>query len=239
MQQALLNLVINALDAMPSGGTLELGLRPLARGKEEGAELTVRDDGIGMPPDVQNRMFEPFFTTKGEKGTGLGMAMVGTIVRRHGGTISTESAPGSGTEVRIWLPSSDSAHNNASLPHKELLEGVRVLVVDDEPGTRNTVSRVLQRFGLVVEPVGSGKEVLGQQTKFDVVVCDVMLPDMLGTDLIDAAPLSSVSSELPFVFMSGFSGVYRHVGAKENVAFVKKPFESKALLKAIESVLRR
>ena len=106
---ALVNLIVNAIDAMPDGGTITLR----SGEAERGGWVEVADDGPGMPPEVERRVFEPFFTTKGAEGTGLGLAMVYATVQRHGGSVKLETAPGKGTTFRLWFPATSSAPPSA------------------------------------------------------------------------------------------------------------------------------
>ena len=193
LRELMTNLIFNAVDALPTGGTIRL--RVVA---EDGqAIIEVTDSGVGMSAEVQQRVFEPFFTTKGERGTGLGLAMVFGIVEQHGGHIEVRSAPGDGTTFRITFPLVDNAPSAADAetgrpPDAAVMEPprpLRVLVVDDEPMMTRAVVRMLKPSGHMVSVAGSGEEALeklAEQT-FDVVVSDMgMGAGMNGWELADA-----------------------------------------------------
>src|SRR5205823_10436527 len=129
LREVLVNLIFNAVDAMPRGGDLTLAVHPAGAG----AELSVRDGGQGIPPAIQRRMFEPFFTTKGEHGSGLGLAMVRKVVASHGGRIDVRSAPDQGTTVAIWLPTTDAPAEPvaAAAVGAGPARVARIVVVDD------------------------------------------------------------------------------------------------------------
>ena len=188
LREALLNLVQNALDAMQGGGTL--GIRTALH--DEIVELEVSDSGIGMTDEVRERAFEPFFTTKGQKGTGLGLAEVYGIVKRHRGHVEIESEPGRGTTMRIRLP---RAIMPAAEPRKDVRRPRakrRVLLVEDHVDSREFMTALLETDGHVVTPVGSVKEALDllespAGAEFQVLVTDIGLPDASGWDLIPQA----------------------------------------------------
>src|ERR1700682_193368 len=158
LRELLTNLIFNAVDALPHGGTIRL--RVLA---EEGLGVVeVIDSGLGMTPEVQARVFEPFFTTKGEGGSGLGLAMVFGIVEQHGGHIEVRSAPGDGTTFRISFPLVNASIEPVSSPQPaarmEPLRPLRILAVDDEPMMTRAVVRMLKPSGHVVSVAASGEE---------------------------------------------------------------------------------
>ena len=184
LREALLNLVQNALDAMHGGGTL--GIRTTLH--DEIVELEVSDSGIGMTDEVRERAFEPFFTTKGQKGTGLGLAEVYGIVKRHRGHVEIDSEPGRGTTMRIRLP---RAIMPAAEPRRDVAKPRakrRILLVEDHVDSREFMTALLQTEGHTVTPVGSVKEALEllespQGAEFQVLVTDIGLPDASGWDL--------------------------------------------------------
>jgi PAS domain S-box-containing protein len=190
LREALLNLVQNALDAMQTGGTLSIHTAVLDENK---VQLEVMDSGVGMTAEVRERAFEPFFTTKGQKGTGLGLAEVYGIVRRHRGEVEIDSQQGLGTTVRITLP---RARPPAAEPRKEPIARPRikrrVLLVEDHMDSREFMTALLETEGHTVTPVSSVKEALehldspeGEQ--FEVMITDIGLPDASGWDLIPKA----------------------------------------------------
>ena len=188
LREALLNLVQNALDAMQGGGTL--GIRTALH--DEIVELEVSDSGIGMTDEVRERAFEPFFTTKGQKGTGLGLAEVYGIVKRHRGHVEIDSEPGRGTTMRIRLP---RAMMPAAEPRRDVARPRarrRVLLVEDHVDSREFMTALLQTEGHTVTPVGTVKEALElleapEGAEFQVLVTDIGLPDASGWDLIPQA----------------------------------------------------
>ena len=216
LEQVLVNLSINARDAMLRGGTLTIRTGETTLDATSAAVLDVmpgpfvtidvEDTGTGMDEATRIRAFEPFFTTKGPtQGAGLGLATVYGIVRQSGGAISLHSAPGAGTHVRIHLPRGDASTTTASpAAGKQESRGV-VLLVEDEPRVRAQARRLLQRSGYeVIEASdgGAGKRLFAEgQDDIDVVVTDVVMPIMGGVDMI--ATLRAARPELPVVFVSG------------------------------------
>ncbi len=196
LREALTNLVMNAVDAMPSGGTLRFRTSTSELHYEaEGstvpaghAVIEVIDNGAGMPEQVRLRCLEPFFTTKGVRGTGLGLAMVYGFVRRHGGAIEVESAPGRGTTVRLRMPAlrAPSEEAPAVLPRK--VERLRILLVDDDPQVLRVHRRYLDSDGHTVTTAASGQEALQRfdSAPFDVVLTDSAMPEMNGAQLARA-----------------------------------------------------
>ena len=191
VRELMTNLIFNAVDALPSGGTI--GLRVLIQNGQ--GIIEVADSGVGMSAEVQARVFEPFFTTKGEHGTGLGLAMVFGIVEQHSGHIEVRSAPGAGTTFRMTfpviqvLPAEAELSPTASVRLELLQRLLRVLVVDDEPMMTKAVVRMLKPSGHAVTVAGSGEEALEKLAAqaFDVVVSDLGLGSgMNGWELADA-----------------------------------------------------
>jgi two-component system, cell cycle sensor histidine kinase and response regulator CckA len=251
LEQALVNLSLNARDAMLRGGTLTI------RTGEETLDLTaatvldvipgpyitidVEDTGIGMDEATRGHAFEPFFTTKGPaQGAGLGLAMVYGIVRQSGGAISLESAPGAGTRVRIHLPrggANDVAEPAIAPPTVET-RGL-VLLVEDEPRVRSQARRLLQRSGYAVLEASDGAEAkrifAERQDDIDVVVTDVAMPIVGGVEMV--ATLRAVRPELPVVFVSGYTAEEQDLPLGNRTAFLTKPYTIEALCDAIEAVV--
>jgi PAS domain S-box-containing protein len=178
LREALTNLVLNAVDAMPHGGQIRLS----ARTEDGRAVVSVADTGVGMPADVQARIFEPFFTTKGERGTGLGLAQTYGIVQQHGGLISVESQPGHGTTFRLSFP---AAAREAPAPEpvasrpEATAPPMRILAIDDEPALARMVALILRKQGHTVETATSGEAGLALMAErpFDLVITDLGLGD--------------------------------------------------------------
>jgi PAS domain S-box-containing protein len=254
IQQVLLNLSLNARDAMPDGGTLvlevgtavvdgtQLHLQPPVPAGTY-ARLVVSDTGEGMPPEVAERIFEPFFTTKARgQGTGLGLATVYGIVAEAGGSINVYSEAGVGTTFRIYLPlvSAPSAtpapETAAAVPDGA---GRSVLVVEDEPALARVVARILTDAGYRVQVATGGPEalVLAAEQDCDLVLTDVIMPEMSGRRLAEL--LWERRPGLPVLYMSGYSNGLlgtTHV-LDSGVALLEKPFTAVELLTKVGAVL--
>jgi len=259
LEQVLLNLAVNARDAMPDGGSLTIStIRVrLAPGRDEPAAggvppgdyvvLGVADTGVGMDPETKRKIFEPFFTTKptGE-GTGLGLATVYGIVRQSGGAITVESEPGQGTRFRVFLPCvADRALDKGPDPVEPVLSGRErrslILLVEDDDGVRQLTGRMLEQYGYQVMPAADGAEALqllsGLSHGVDAVVSDVVMPGIGGTELI--RELRARWPELPVLFLSGYTGedVSGDLQPGSRQAFLQKPFSPDALAAALEDLL--
>jgi signal transduction histidine kinase/CheY-like chemotaxis protein len=232
MREALLNLVLNALDAMPAGGSLRLAVsRDDAR-----AVVTVEDTGEGMSADVQERIFEPYYTTKGAAGTGLGLAVVYGIVQRHDGTVEVESHPGVGTRFTIRLPLHvPERAPDAREPAEAAPRRLRVMVVDDEPLIRNLVQALLRQEGHDVAVAASGAEALEQleSASVDVVLTDLAMPGMNGWEL--AAAVRTAAPHAAVVLSTGW-GESIAAGEPERAgvaAILPKPFTKDELVACV------
>jgi two-component system cell cycle sensor histidine kinase/response regulator CckA len=254
LQQVLLNLAINARDAMPEGGTLVLEVNSATLGGDEVnmqpplpagtyARLLVSDTGEGMSPETAARVFEPFFTTKPQgKGTGLGLATVYGIVTEAGGSINVYSEPGIGTTFRVYFPAADTpapaSDPVADAPPIARGEGETVLVVEDQPAMLKLTCRILQANGYRTL-AASGPEValrVAAENEFDLVVTDLLMPDMSGRDL--AERIEALRPGRPTLFMSGYGeellGAQRMI--PEGSAFLPKPFTEQTLLEKVRAV---
>jgi two-component system, cell cycle sensor histidine kinase and response regulator CckA len=237
LEQVLVNLAVNARDAMPDGGTLAIAVS----GVHGGVRITVVDDGAGMPDDVRERAFEPFFTTKDPgQGTGLGLATVHGIVTDSGGTVDIDSAPGQGTVVTIFLPGCTepvlSIDPPADLPDLTSTPA-RVLVVEDQEPVRRQACRILEAHGYRVTDAAGGEEALAEWHPVDVLVTDVVMPGMTGQELARIA--LDRNPDLRVVYMSGHTEdvLVRNGARARNLAFVQKPFTRATLLRAVEEAL--
>ncbi|WP_083449705.1 MULTISPECIES: PAS domain-containing sensor histidine kinase [Actinoplanes] len=248
IQQVLLNLAINARDAMPDGGSLVLEANTTVLDGEEVnmqpplpagtyARLVVSDTGEGMSPEVTARIFEPFYTTKPRgKGTGLGLATAYGIVTEAGGSINVYSEPGVGTTFRIYLPLVDSSEdtgtaiNRADAPPSG--DGRTILVVEDEVALARIVTRILTNAGYHVVTATNGHQALTMFAEHgcDLLLTDVIMPEMSGRRL--AETLHEKVPDLPVLYMSGYSngllGTTHILDA--DIAFIEKPFTSNELL---------
>src|SRR5262245_42777982 len=196
------NLILNALDAMPEGGALSI-----ATGDEgdERVVMTVADTGIGMPENVRKRIFEPFFSTKGEAGSGLGLAMTYSIVKRHGGEVRVSSEPGRGTTFTMFLPvATKTAEPVARRVGPRPRRPARVLLVDDEPQVLSALSELLQSAGHTVEAAPSGPAGLAAYApgRFDVVLSNLGMVGMNGWEFVER--LRAVDPDVPVVFITGW-----------------------------------
>ncbi len=256
LENALLNLCINARDAMPDGGrlTIETGNRWLdqraARERDlppgQYVSVCVSDTGTGMAPEVTARAFDPFFTTKPiGMGTGLGLSMVYGFVRQSGGQARIYSEPGQGTMVCLYLPRHHGVAENVDIP-RELAEAPRseqgetVLVVDDEPTVRMLVREVLADLGYTAIEAADGPaglKVLQSNARIDLLVTDVGLPGMNGRQLADAA--RERRPELRVLFITGYAenAVLNHGHLDPGMHVMTKPFAMEALASRIKELI--
>ena len=240
IEQVLINLAVNARDAMPDGGTLTIGLR----GGRRTVRLTVADNGVGMFKRVASHAFDPFFTTKPEgSGTGLGLSTVYGIVTQAGGQIGLESEPGFGTTFTIDLPisaGSEPSEPPALRSEPPPADGQTVLVVEDEEGIRALAVRILQRHGYVVVGASDGVEALAMfqsaDPPVDLVLSDVAMPRMNGVKL--AERLGEIA-DVPVLLMSGYDDVVAGDAKPPPsvVGFTAKPFKAEDLLGDIGAAL--
>ncbi len=263
LEQVLMNLVINAVDAMPDGGTLRLSAANVTIDDAEARRriglkpgphvaLGVRDSGTGIPPDTLRKIFDPFFTTKPQgKGTGLGLSTVYGIVRDAGGHVEVESAVGAGTTFVVYLPSAPPDRDAASATGRHpLAEGPgasrargpeTVLVVDDEDALRGNLARILTRRGYAVLQAAHGGEAMRVSSehrgRIDLVLSDFHMPGMHGRDLVHR--LHADRPTLRVLFMSGSSA--GPAGESDRVPgnepFIAKPFTIEALTLKVRQVL--
>jgi PAS domain S-box-containing protein len=240
VEQVLVNLAVNARDAMPAGGELHIELANVERGLAGGraVRLTVRDTGSGMRREVVERAFEPFYTTKPKgQGTGLGLATVYGIVTQAGGTIEIRSTPEKGTIVEVLLPATDAdpAREPAAGENDgPAAKGETILVVEDEAAVRRLTTRILTREGYRVLEASDGERALltweEHPNEIDLLLTDVVMPGMSGKELADRLGVEPV-------FMSGYTDdvMLRH--GVEGPRLVQKPFDAQTLLSAVRSAL--
>lgn len=200
LREALVNLVLNAADAMPDGGTLELS----ARDDGEDVLLAVRDTGPGIPDEVRARLFEPFFTTKSTSGTGLGLSVAYGIASRHRGTLEVESRPGAGATFTLRLPARSLPVPAAPAPPASTAESLRALVVDDEDVVLQVLADLLEAMGVrVVRALGGAAGVAAlEANEFDVVFTDLGMPGVTGWDV--AAAVRARSEDTRVVLVTGW-----------------------------------
>jgi two-component system, cell cycle sensor histidine kinase and response regulator CckA len=239
IEQVILNLSVNARDAMPSGGTLTIETRAVG----EQVALIVTDTGIGMTGDTIERIFEPFFTTKSVgEGTGLGLATVHGIVKQSGGEILVYSEPDLGTSFKVYLPMTGDAVREPApeLPERDPLHGDEtVLLCEDEEGVRHLVEHVLTTHGYRVLAAAGPLQALelAADCEIDALVSDVIMPDLSGPEL--ARRLESVCPGVRTLFVSGYTAetVRGRGRLPADSAFLEKPFDQLSLLRALRTLL--
>lgn len=249
LEFALLNLCINARDAMPNGGVIVV--RAQARHLADDPELpagdyvllSVADSGVGMPRDVQERAFEPFFTTKGVgKGTGLGLAQVYGIAKQAGGLARIVSHPGEGAEVTIYLPrrspDDTAAATDVLGQSASVTPGARVLVIDDDAGVRGYMVELLKGLGYEAIEAEDGKSGLAalDHAMVDLLIVDYAMPGMTGAEVARAS--RALRPDLPIVFVSGYaeSGAL-DAAIGDSARLLRKPFDGAALAAVVYSAL--
>lgn len=242
LREVLVNMVFNAVDAMPQGGTLTLSAQEIT----DQVEISVSDTGMGMSEEVRLRIFDPFFTTKGKTGMGLGLAVGYGIIRRHEGTVAVESEVGRGTSFHIRLPITRSAMKpkpTAEIPnptHTKLSQ-TKILVVDDEEYVRDLLHDILKKEGCEVVLAEGGREALSlfESEKFDAIFTDVGMPGMSGWEL--ARAVRERNKTIPLAVVTGWGEA---VGSNERKAaqvdwVVAKPFDTLHIIEIAQEVYRR
>jgi PAS domain S-box-containing protein len=256
IEQVVLNLVLNARDAMPEGGTLTLTTRGVVLSSsiyESGefllpgnyVRLSVTDTGVGMDESLRQRIFEPFFTTKSQ-GTGLGLAMVHGIVKQSGGVLQLASEPGHGSTFSLYFDqvgAPESAPVVAPSPPSRLPEARGIIVVEDDRPVREYVERILVREGYRVAAFAEASEALTllqtDPTGWSGVVSDLVLPGLTGPEFFQK--LQGLGIDIPFLSMSGYTDdeILRHGVPPQRGPFLHKPFQSRDLVDSIRALLDR
>ena len=255
IEQVFMNLVVNARDAMPSGGKLTIETSDVVLDGEFAREhigvaagryvmLAVSDTGMGMDKETQTRIFEPFFTTKEQgKGTGLGLSTVFGIVRQSGGTIWVHSEPGKGATFKVYLPVNDTPADlrRASTSINTLFGNETILVVEDEPQVRSVACGILQRLGYTVIEAGGPADAISLSATFTerihLLLSDVVMPEMSGPEL--ARRLTEVRPDMKVLCMSGYTddAVVRHGVLGSDVPYLQKPLTPKLVGRRVREVL--
>jgi signal transduction histidine kinase len=252
MELVLLNLAINARDAMPEGGVLTIASFALPSVPLELAEevaagsyvvIAVTDTGSGMTPEVQERAFEPFFTTKEQgKGTGLGLSQVYGFVRQSGGAVKLRSAPGEGTTVTIYLPRAEV------VPAAEAVEGTgppapvqhaSILVVDDDDDVRDLVVAMLEELGYQVTAADNGRtalDLLSRNSQFDLLLADVAMPGLSGVDVVHAARQLGRAPRV--LYATGYADLGAYRPGLEGEDMIRKPYRMADLAARVDGALR-
>ncbi len=248
VQTTLLNLLINARDALPTGGEVTVTVTP----RDGRILLIVSDTGSGMPPEVRARLFEPFFTTKGRSGTGLGLLMVRETARAHGGDVSITSAPNAGTTIAIDLPPApapaffhDSAHGPtsargpSSAPTPVTTTADHVLVIDDDATIRTLISELLIHDGFTITSCANGHQALveaAKSTPIAAAITDWTMPDPSGVTLIHA--LRNLRPDLPILICCGHpASELNEALALPNVGYLGKPFNPESLTTTLHQLV--
>ncbi len=226
------NLILNAVQAMPEGGLLEFEVEHDATA---GVVVRVTDSGVGMPEEVQQHIFEPLFTTKGDEGTGMGLAASYGIVQEHEGSIEVESEPNEGTTFILTFPSAEDSSPVARPEPEETVdsETAQVLVVDDEEMVRSIVTQLLSLKGHDIDQAESGAEALQRiETKaYDIVFTDFGMPEMTGAEL--ARKIREHSPGMPIILLTGYTET--DSAADDVEAILSKPFK----LEELQATIRK
>ncbi|MBN2372664.1 PAS domain S-box protein [bacterium] len=258
IEQIIMNLAVNARDAMPHGGTLTIRTENVTLDKDHCTvmqearpgrfvHLSVEDTGIGMDKDTLNKIFEPFFTTKEQgEGTGLGLSTIYGIVKQHEGWVSVYSEKGYGSTFGIYLPAllvkKQVAFKEAVSRQDFKGSGERILVIEDDEGVRSFAKRALEKNGYKVFESSNALDALSlfdrEYGDFSLVLCDVVLPDLNGVELVDR--LMAKQPRLPVLMCSGYYTNQKSqwsVISERNLHFIKKPYNTYELLKAIKEAI--
>jgi PAS domain S-box-containing protein len=236
LREVYTNLIFNAVDAMPSGGTIEIR----SRTADDEVVVEVEDTGTGMSERVASRIFDPFYTTKGAKGMGLGMSVVFGIINRHKGMITVASEPGRGTCFTIRLPAaSENGSGGAVEDVPSVPRAARILVVDDEPDIVELVTDILECDGHTVRSAGDGPAGLQrlEEESFDLMFCDLGMRGMSGWDVVKE--VRARDATIGIVLLTGWGGTLpeERVAAHGIDAVLNKPFEMKKLLESVGRIL--
>lgn len=260
IHQVIMNLCTNAAQAIGEhAGVLEINIEPVTLNTEttiksmnlpDGSylKLTVKDSGHGMAPDVQDRIFDPFFTTRKENGgTGMGLSVVYSIIKRNGGAITVDSAPGSGTAFHVFLPRIDPVDAVAGAPPSEKVSGgtERILLVDDDPELRYAAAKMLKALGYAVQTAMTAIEALAvfrrDPKRFDLIITDQTMPQMKGTKL--AAQILKIRPGMPIILCSGYQTDPKSqqtaalAGDLSIRFFIQKPFTRAGIAGTIRAAL--
>ncbi len=250
LEQVIVNLAVNARDAMPRGGRLEITTRPIAGPDDDGSamvEIAVRDTGVGIDPAIRDRIFEPYFTTKElQKGTGLGLATVHGIVEQSGGAIDVVSRPGKGSTFTVRFPQVEDRPDTPTpvVVHRQAsIAGVTALITEDESNIREALAEYLEALGVRVLEASDGVEALdvaaAHPETIDVLVTDLVMPRMSGPDLVEA--LLPLRPGIKVVFVSGYTpeATAGYGSPAPGAVFMQKPFLLGDLAETIRRLLDR
>ncbi len=256
LEQVIMNLAVNAQDAMPGGGSILLNISkaagpPAGTGEIHQGEpgefvvLSLTDTGSGMDEETRKKVFEPFFSTKGSRGNGLGLATVYGIVKQHGGIIEMDSRPGEGTTFTIFLPAAKEEPRETSetgFISGSLERGTEtILVAEDSPQVRDLTRTILEQSGYTVISAASGEEALQRLeergNRIALLLTDVIMPEMNGPELFRRA--HQIYPDLKVLYMSGYTGnaILQHGFSEKEVHLIQKPFTLSTLTHKVREVL--
>jgi two-component system, cell cycle sensor histidine kinase and response regulator CckA len=255
LEQVMMNLAVNARDAMPAGGRLTIATSDVvlgdpaptdAPGAQAGPHvmLSVTDTGTGMDEATRARVFDPFFTTKGPgKGTGLGLSMVYGIVTQSGGRVAVTSAPGTGSTFTVWLPAVLAPADVAATPGPDgAMRGTEtILLVEDEEDVRDLAQELLESLGYVVVTAANGSQALRvcarREQRVDLMLTDIIMPQMSGKET--ALGARRLRADLKVLYMSGYTddALGRHGVADAHATLLEKPFTRQSLARKVREAL--
>jgi len=256
LEQIVINLAINARDAIPNVGTITIETSVVYPDRKQTrkqainrnhplVQLSISDTGIGMSPDLQKHIFEPFFTTKGEGGTGLGLSTVYGLVNQSGGSISVDSKEGRGTTFHIQFPVANNDSPEATVETKpEVVDGLQgtqtILIAEDDTSLRHVLREELTNAGYTIIEAINGADALElfkqHNERIQLVITDVLMPKMNGRDL--ALLISDIQSAVHVLYISGYAKdvITDHGVLREGVHFLEKPFDSNDLLHTVRQI---
>jgi signal transduction histidine kinase/DNA-binding NarL/FixJ family response regulator len=234
LREGLLNIIFNAMDAMPKGGKITVETKQT----KKWATISISDTGIGMPKEIMDRIFEPFFTTRVHKGTGLGLSVTYGIIQRHRGEVSVESTVGVGSTFCIKLPVCEGVISKKHAAGKaDAVRSVSILMVDDNPEVVEILGLTLRRLGHTVVEANSGETAINtfEMGKFDLVITDLGMPDMSGHEV--AKIVKEMKPGTPVLVISGWGGQLNLDEMPEVDGVIAKPFSKEVLAEKISAVL--
>ncbi len=255
MEQVLMNLVVNAKDAMPKGGQLLIRTENISSEKElkkvrdphagSYIGIHVSDTGAGIDKELLTKIFDPFFTTKETgKGTGLGLSTVFGIVKQSDGYIVVDSKPGKGSTFSIYLPQSEKTTKKKEFPQEQVVTAngnKTILVIEDESGVRSMISKMLKLYGYKSYLANSGAQGItiynSHKQEIDLILSDVVMPGMSGMEMVQI--LQKTAPDIPAIFMSGYTDdeIIRHGVKEDGIHFLQKPFDPDTLIRTIQKIL--
>jgi CheY-like chemotaxis protein len=236
LREGLLNIIFNAMDAMPKGGKITIE----AKRTKKWVTITISDTGIGIPEEIRSKIFEPFFTTRAHKGTGLGLSVTYGIIQRHRGEILVESAVGVGSTFYIKLPICEGVISKRHAAGKaDAVRSVSILMVDDNPEVAGILGLTLRRLGHKVVEANSGEAAINtfEVSNFDLVITDLGMPDMSGYEV--AKIVKEIKPGTPVLIISGWGGQLDLDEMPEVDGVIAKPFSKEILSEKIAALLSR